>query len=50
MSSIISFTSTSVPAASDKTYDWSTSSLLIPHEPIRRELLRAKGALNNMSK
>ena len=49
MSAIVSLTSTAVPPRSDKDYDWNIAVMLTPHEPIRRDLLRAKGALNNMS-
>ena len=49
MNRVRSLTSTAVPEASDKNYEWHMSSLLIPHEALRRELMRANGALNNMS-
>lgn len=49
MNRVRSLTSTAVPEASDKDYEWNVASLLIPHEALRRELMRAKGALNNMS-
>ena len=49
MSAIVSLTSTAVPPRSDKDYVWNIAVMLTPHEPIRRDLLRGKGALNNMS-
>ena len=42
-------TSKVVQESPDKNYSWHEACLLVPHEAIRREFMRAQGALNNMN-
>lgn len=43
----IELTSTAIPQSTDGYYSWDKISFLFPHEPIRREILRGKIALEN---
>lgn len=41
-------TSTAIPKTVDNEYEWTQSDWLIPHEPIRREMLRVQTALERL--